>query len=113
MSAVTVTVICSGVRCRLRSARPHSHKDAEQRELRLVRLQEVHEEADGPRQAFEQAADAGDGERTRLKLLSEDELCKPEGMEEQRGDGCGIKVNYTFLKRRRHINLQCQDVLQL
>lgn len=111
MSAVTITAICSGVRCRLRSVRPHSHKDAEQRELRLVRLQEVHEEADCPRQAFEQAADAGDGERTHLKLFSEDELCKPEGMEEQRGDG--IKVNCTFLKWRRHTTLQSQDVLQL
>lgn len=36
-----------------------SHEDTEERELGLVRLQEVHQEADGPRETLKQAAEAG------------------------------------------------------
>lgn len=36
-----------------------SHKDTEEWELGLVRLQEVHQETDRPGETFKQAAEAG------------------------------------------------------
>lgn len=36
-----------------------SHEDTEEWELGLVRLQEVHQETDGPRETLKQAAEAG------------------------------------------------------
>lgn len=61
----------------------YSHKDTEQRELRLVGLQEVHQEANSPRQALKQAVDTGDRVGACFKLLSEKELRKPLGREKE------------------------------
>lgn len=76
--------VCSGQRTAVTQI--HSHKDTKQRELWLVRLQEVDQEADRPREAFKQAADAGHWVGACLELLGEEELCKPCGgeREEQR-----------------------------
>lgn len=78
----------------------HSHKYAEQGELRLVRLQEVDQETNGTRKALEQTVDADDWERACLKLLSEDKLCEPRRREEHRQrwivKGWAIDVCFRF-----------------
>lgn len=60
---------------------PDSDEDAEQRELGLLRLQEVHQEAGGPGEAFKQAAEAGEGAGAGLEFLREEELCEPSGVD--------------------------------